>query len=235
MSSRVVVNSSPSAHAAACRVLIADSQPLVRMGLFAILSATTGLEVVGQAENANELFRELKTLQPDVVIIDPAIGGSPGHEFLDDVRERFAGVSIVALTSACSDLGVLESLRSGVKGFLTKHASAETITQAVRAVASGDFFLDPSVTSTVVGEVGRRNDRRRSNGRQLTDRERDVLELLVEGKRNKEISETLHISERTVKFHVRALFQKLRASNRTEAVMAAVNKGLVSPNGGNHS
>lgn len=213
--------------ALACRVLVADSQPVVRMGLAAIFSGTRGLQVVGQAGDRHELFDQLEAARPDVVIVDPSIDDGAGFELLSQIQDRFGSVSIIALTSACSDLGVIESLKSGAMAFLTKDAPADNIVQAVRAVMKGDFYLDPTVTSTVVGAVGRRNDRRRSSGRQLTERERDVLELLVEGKRNREISESLHISERTVKFHIRALFQKLRASNRTEVVIAAVNKGLV--------
>ncbi|MGD8642678.1 MAG: response regulator transcription factor [Chromatiales bacterium] len=218
-----------------CRLLIADSQPVVRMGLAAIFADTHGLEVVGQVTNSRELFTELEAMAPDIVVIDPSIDGATGYEILGQIQDGFPGVSVVALTSACSDLGVLESLRSGAMAFLTKNAAPDVIVQAIRAVIDGQFYLDPSITSTVVGAVGRRNDRRRSNGRQLTERERAVLELLVEGKRNKAISEALHISERTVKFHVRALFQKLRASNRTEAVMAAVAQGLASPTTGKSS
>ncbi|MGD8498158.1 MAG: response regulator transcription factor, partial [Chromatiales bacterium] len=211
------------------------SQPLVRKGLFAILSATRGFEVVGEVGTASAMLSDMEALKPDAAIVDPALDGSPGHQVLAELQERFPDVSVIVLTSACSDLSVIECLRSGAQGFLTKNASAETIVQALRAIAAGDSYLDPSVTSTVVGAVGRHNDRRRSNARQLTQRERAVLELLVEGKRNKAISEALHISERTVKFHVRALFQKLRASNRTEAVMAAVAQGLASPTTGKSS
>lgn len=209
-------------------VLIAEPQPIFRHGLLTLLDTTPDLEVIGQVSSRQQLVADLRRLSPDLLVIEPDLAGG-GPELLQSICESRPKLRVLVLTGRCNDLGVIESVRAGVTGFLNKSAPVDTVLQAMRAVVQGQHFLDPSVTSAVIGEIGRNRERRRTQRRRLTQRERAVLSLLVEGRRNKEISLVLSISERTVKFHLRALYQKLRVSNRTEAVMAAVHQGLVSP------
>ena len=166
-------------------------------------------------------------LDPDLVLLDPELGERSGLERLAAVHERRPELKLLIFTEHADDWRVLETVRTGVGGYLTKHAAPDTIIDAVRVVAGGGSYLDPKVTAAILGHVGQLSDGRRNNTL-LTERERAVLEELARGKRNKEISESLSISERTVRFHMSALLQKLHATNRTEVVSKAISLGLVS-------
>ena len=133
----------------------------------------------------------------------------------------------MVLTAHHNDWRVVEAIRAGLEAFLVKGASPESICQAIRIVAAGGYFLDPQVTSQVLGQVGVEPSRRHKEHCRLTTREQTVLRMLAQGKRNKEIAESLFISERTVKYHISELFTRLNATNRTEAVKNAVEQGLM--------
>lgn len=217
------------ASAAITRIILVDQAPVVRLGLRALFDSQPDLHVVDEAGSCTELLAHLDAAQPDVVLLDPELEDMCGSKVLAGLRERHPGLPILVFSAHASDWRVVETVRTGVQGYLTKRSMPAAILEATRAVAAGGCYLDPKVTSLVMGHVGRAKERRRSGGRHLTARERAVLGLLAQGKRNKEISESLYISERTVKFHMSALLQKLQATNRTEVVRKAISQGLISP------
>ena len=136
---------------------------------------------------------------------------------------------ILVYTAHAGEAQVLETLlRTGASGYLIKGSTPQRLIDAIHTVAGGGSYLDPAIASQVMGRVGRTQERRSAHGRELTERETTVLNALVQGKRNKDIAGELFITERTVKYHVNALFTKLRVQNRTQAVRAAVEQGLVS-------
>jgi DNA-binding NarL/FixJ family response regulator len=210
------------------RILVVDDHPVVRFGLCALLRSQPDFEVVGEAASCAEACEALAKAAPDVVILDLELGDANGAEALSRVRAVSPRVPVIVFTAHDNDWRVVEAVRVGLQGYLVKGTRAETLCEAVRVVDRGGYYLDPAVTSLVMGQVGRNDERRRPQARYLTEREKAVLRLLAEGRRNKEIARVLQISERTVKYHIAALLSKLGATNRTEVVRTAVNEGIIS-------
>ena len=206
------------------RVLVADDHPVVRMGAATLLQVDPDIQVVAEAASCRECCERAAELRPDIVILDLEMGDCRSTDALENLLKACPDAAVVVYTAHMNDHLVRNVLNAGARGFVTKGAPPGRLVDAVNAVRGGQVFLDPLITAAVVGGP--------SNGRgkleSLTEREHAVLSLLAEGKRNKEISRSLFISERTVKFHVSALMQKLGATNRTEAVKTAIEAGLVS-------
>ena len=215
----------PSVGAGRKTVLVADDHPVVRMGAIRLLELEPGIEVVGEAACCDECCELAESLNPDIIVLDLEMGDCRATQALERLVQTCPNAAVVVYTAHINDHLVRNVIKAGARGFVTKGAPPERLVDAVRAVASGQFYLDPSVTSAVMAQ----GSNGQGNIEVLTEREQGVLELLAQGKRNKEISRSLFISERTVKFHVSALMQKLGASNRTEAVKTAIEQGLVGP------
>lgn len=210
------------------RILVVDDHPVVRYGLVGLLSAEADFEVVGEAASCAECCEKISELSPDVVVLDLEMEDACGAEALTRVRNTDPDVRTIVYTAYDNDWRVVDAVKNGVDGYLMKETPTQNIFDAIRIVNKGGSFLDPAVTSKVMGQVGSDRNRRKTADRYLSDREKTVLRLLAKGKRNKEISRELCISERTVKFHVSTLLGKLQASNRTEAVKIAAEQGLIS-------
>jgi DNA-binding NarL/FixJ family response regulator len=215
------------------RVVIADDQGLVRVGLCKVLGVEPGIEVVGEAADGEQAVAVAARLQPDVVLMDirmPALDGIEATRRL--VRTR-PGVRVLMLTTFGLDSYVYESLRAGASGFMLKDAPPEEIAAAVRIVASGDALLAPSITRSVIEEFARHPAptplQRPVAVAALTPREREVLDLLVSGLSNPEICRRLFISDATAKTHVARILQKLDLRDRVQVVIYAYESGLVSP------
>jgi two-component system NarL family response regulator len=207
------------------KVLVADDHPVVRMGAVSLLQCESSIEVIAEAATCGECCDLAGKLAPDVIILDLEMGDCRATQSLDRLLEVCPSAAVVVYTAHVSDHLVRSVIGAGARGFVPKDAPPARLVDAVMAVAAGQCYLDPSVTSAVVGQAS--NGQR--HGDALTEREQSVLRLLAQGKRNKEISKSLFISERTVKFHVSALMHKLGATNRTEAVKTAIEQGLVGP------
>lgn len=216
------------AQGARIRILVVDDHPVVRLGLVGLLNTQPDFDVVGEAQSCREACEKATALRPDVLLLDLEMDDACGADALSRLRDTDADLPTIVFTAYDNDWRVVEAVKIGLQGYLVKGTPPENIMEAVRVVYGGGTFLDPRVASKVLGQVGRHADRRNANNRFLTEREKSVLRLLAQGKRNKEISRVLFISERTVKFHMSALLKKLHASNRTEAVKVAVDQGLVS-------
>jgi DNA-binding NarL/FixJ family response regulator len=216
------------------RVLIADDQALVRAGFRMILEAEPDLEVVGEAADGREAVDQARSLVPDVVLMDVRMPEIDGIEATRRLLDGEAGPTrVVMLTTFDMDEYVYEALRAGASGFLLKDVPPEQLVAGIRAVASGDALLAPSVTRRVIEEFVRRPpDSVRETPPRLADltaRELEVLRLIARGLSNAEIAAELFVSETTVKTHVAHVLMKLGLRDRVQAVVLAYESGLVQP------
>jgi DNA-binding NarL/FixJ family response regulator/class 3 adenylate cyclase len=216
------------------RVLIVDDQALVRAGFRMILEAETDIEVVGEAADGREAVDEARRLKPDVILMDVRMPEVDGIE----ATRRLLGqdeteTKIVMLTTFDMDEYVYDALRAGASGFLLKDVPPEQLVAGIRAVASGDALLAPSVTRRVIEEFVRRppDSVRQPPPKlaELTARELEVLKLIARGLSNAEIAKALFVSETTVKTHVAHVLMKLELRDRVQAVVLAYESGLVQP------
>jgi DNA-binding NarL/FixJ family response regulator len=206
------------------RVLVVDDHPIVRQGLRSFLSSRTGIEVVGEAGDAEEGLAEASRLLPDVVLMDLVMPGGGAVEAIAAIRGLSPAPRLVVLTSFSSDDQVLPAVRAGASGYVMKDAPPAEVEAAVRAVHRGGVVLAPQAASTVMGEVARGHAAPGAD--ELTRRERDVLGLLARGLSNRELAEALFVSEKTVKTHVSSILSKLGLADRTQAALFAVRHGL---------
>jgi DNA-binding NarL/FixJ family response regulator len=209
------------------RILVADDHPIVRDGLIAVLSTQPDFEVVGQASTGPETVEGVTRLKPDVVLLDLEMPVMDGVETLLRLRESDPEARVIIFTAFDSDERIVRAVQAGAQGYLLKGVPREDVFNAVRVVHAGGALLQPIVASKLLRRVGQEQSLASDNPNALTERERDVLVLLARGLTNKEIAAELVISERTVKFHVSSILDKLGAGNRTEAVTIAAQQGLV--------
>ena len=213
------------------RVLIADDQPLVRMGLRALIRSDAGLELVGEAETGREAVELASRLRPDVVLMDIRMPGLDGLAALREITAdpELAGVHVVMLTTFELDEYVFAALQAGAAGFLIKDSEPTELLRAIRAAASGEALLSPTVTRTVIASfAGRPGSGRAAHPRlgELTEREREVLALVGQGLNNAEIAERLWISKATARTHISHIMLKLDARDRAQLVVIAYSSGL---------
>ena len=215
------------------RVLIVDDQALVRTGFKMILEAEPDLEVVGEASDGIEAVSQARALKPDVVLMDVRMPEVDGIEATRQLLGGGAASKVVMLTTFDMDEYVYEALRAGASGFLLKDVPPEQLIAGIRAVASGDALLAPSVTRRVIEEFVRRPpDSVRTPPEhlsELTARELEVLRAIARGLSNAEIAKELFVSETTVKTHVAHVLMKLKLRDRVQAVVLAYESGLVQP------
>ena len=210
----------------AIRVLVADDHPIVRDGLVAILSTQPDIDVVGEAANGREVIERVALLHPDVLLLDLEMPELDGVEALRRLRDSGATVRTIVFTAFDSDERILGAVQAGAQGYLLKGAPRDELFEAVRVVYAGGSLLQPVVTSKLLRRISA-GPAPASTTEPLTPRELEVLRLMARGLQNKEIANELVISERTVKFHVSSILQKLDAGNRTEAVTIALQQNLV--------
>ena len=211
------------------RVLIADDHGLMRAGVRALLAATDDLEVVGDAEDGDEAIREVRRLDPDVVLMDVAMPGLGGLEATLAIRKEKPDVKILVLTQYDDREYVTRFLKAGVSGYVLKKAAASELVAAIRAVQRGGLVLDPEIARDVMHEQGRPASPGDAEDpyETLTDREKQVLKLVAEGSSNKEIAETLDISVKTAMAHREHLMEKLDLHSRTELIKFALRRGVI--------
>jgi NarL family two-component system response regulator LiaR len=200
-----------------------DDHAVVRSGLAAFLLATDDLELVGEASSGEEAVRRCAQLKPDVVLMDLVMPQMDGAAATRAIREACPHVQVIALTSFKEDNLVQAALQAGAIGYLLKNVSADELANAIRAAKAGRPTLAPEAAQVLIHSATKPP----SPGHDLTDREREVLALLVEGLNNVEIADRLVVSRSTIKFHVSSIFSKLGVTSRTEAVALAVQHHLV--------
>jgi DNA-binding NarL/FixJ family response regulator len=200
------------------RILVADDHPVVREGLSAMLGREDDFEVVGQAIDGRDMTVRL---EPNVVLMDLKMPRMDGVEAIRQVKQRHPATEVLVLTTFDSDDYIFKGIEAGARGYLLKDAPREELFRAVRAVARGESLLQPNVAARLVNRFA-------VLSRQLSDRELEVLRCMARGLANKEIAAELSISETTVKTHVTNIFQKLGATDRTQAVTLALQRQLIS-------
>jgi two-component system, NarL family, response regulator LiaR len=204
------------------RVMIVDDHAVVRSGLGAFLSVIPDLELVGEAENGELAVVRCGHLHPDVILMDLMMPGTDGVIATRLIREKYPQTQVIALTSFQEDELVQNAMKAGAIGYLMKNVSAQELTAAIRAAKSGKMTLSPEAVQALV-HASQRNEETES----LTERERDVLRLMVDGLNNAEIAEHLVVSLSTVKYHISNILSKLGVENRVAAVTTAMQKKLV--------
>jgi DNA-binding NarL/FixJ family response regulator len=217
------------------RVLLADDQALIRAGFRALLEHTRDIVVVGEATDGDQAVSLTEATRPDVVLMDIRMPGVDGLEATRRIADNddLADVHVLILTTFEADDYVYEALRSGASGFVVKDTEPADLIQAVRVVAAGEALLSPSVTRRLIADIAARGrpDNTPSNYPidRLTDREREVLTLIGQGKSNDEIASDLFLSPFTAKTHVRNIMTKLAARDRAQLVVIAYETALVIP------
>jgi DNA-binding NarL/FixJ family response regulator len=216
------------------RVLVADDQRVVREGLVLLLGLLPGIEVVGAAADGEEAVALAARLHPDVVLMDLRMPRLGGVEATGRLRERDPEVKVIALTTYADDRSVVEALRAGARGYLTKDAGAEEIRQALEAVVRGQGAIDPAVQRHLLDALaggpaapGAVTAEALPDG--LTPREAEALSLVADGLSNAEIAERLVVTEATVKSHINHLFAKTGVRDRAQAVAYAYRNRLAPP------
>ena len=195
------------------RVLLVDDHPVVREGLTAALHGRDAIDVIGAFGRAEEAIHEAERLRPDVVVLDLELPGLGGI----DAIPRFAA-PVLILTAYGTEEDVRRAFDAGAKGYLLKGAPLDDIARAIAAVGAGESYVDPRVASYLTGRGGQPR---------LSEREREVLRLVAAGDASKRIARKLGITERTVKFHITSIFNKLGADNRARAVAIAAERHLI--------
>jgi NarL family two-component system response regulator LiaR len=211
---------------AVIRVLIADDHVVVREGLAAILSVQPDMELTGRARDGVEAVSLAQQLAPDVILLDMVMPGYDGLEAIRRIVEDRPHARILVLTSFADDERVFLAIKAGALGYLLKDAPREHLLQAIRDVAQGRAFLDPSMAVKVIRELDEPPDLPATT-HPLTARELETLRLIARGMANRDIADALHIHERTVAKHVSNILGKLHLANRTQAALYALRQGLV--------
>ncbi|HEY7064070.1 MAG TPA: response regulator transcription factor [Chloroflexota bacterium] len=204
------------------RLVVVDDHPVVRQGLTSMLRWEPELELVGEAADGEAAVRLILEQRPDVVLLDLRLPGLSGVEVMRQVRPRAPGVRFLVLTTYDTETYIAPALAAGARGYLLKDATIDELMQGVRSVMAGKPALEPGVAARLLDRMAE------GDGGELSERELEVLRLLVGGASNKGIAQQLTLSENTVKAHISHIFNKLAVQSRTEAVTVALQRGLVS-------
>ena len=207
------------------RVLLVDDHAVVRRGLRGFFELLDDIEVVGEADDGRRAVELVESLRPDVVLMDLLMPVMDGIAATAEIKERFAEVEVVALTSFIEEERVTAALEAGATGYLLKDADADDVAVAVRRAHAGEVHLDPQVARLLARRIRTRRDDAPQH-EPLTEREREVLALVAKGHSNKEIAAQLDITERTARTHVSNILGKLDLASRTQAALWAIEHRL---------
>lgn len=211
------------------RILLADDQGIVRRGMRALLETDPQLEVVAEASDGQEALRLCETAAPDIVILDVAMPKLNGIDVAAQAIKRNPALRTIVLSMYADESYVVRALAAGARGYLLKEATDDDLLPAVRAVAAGKSFFSPAVSQLLLEDYVRHLQQRglEDSYHLLTDREKEVLQLLAEGRTNKEVASALDVGVSTVETHRANLMQKLGLHNTAEIVLYAVRKGVI--------
>lgn len=211
------------------RVLIADDHAILREGIRALLNLSEDIEVVGEAADGREAVEQCRRLDPDVILMDIAMPGLGGLEATLEIKKENPRTKILVLTQYEDREYIRRFLKAGVAGYVLKKAAGSELTAAIRAAHRGGLVLDPEVAREAMEEyaVGAESEGAADPYETLTDREKQVLKLVAEGRSNKEVAEILGISVKTAMSHRERVMEKLHLHNRTDLVKFALRKGVI--------
>jgi DNA-binding NarL/FixJ family response regulator len=200
------------------RILSVEDHPVFRQGLATVVGAEPDMLLVGQASNAVDAVEEFRRHRPDITLMDLRLPGTDGTDALIAIRGEFPQARIIMLTTSDGDGDIQRAMRAGASGYILKTMHMDELLSVIRAVHAGRRHIPPEVAARLAEHLGDDN---------LTARELDVLRLIRDGNRNKQIAGQLAISENTVNFHIKNLVDKLQANDRTHAVTIALRRGLL--------
>ena len=209
------------------RVLIADDHPLFRHGLQALLSATLDFEVVGEASTGEEVISQASTLQPDVILMDIQMPGQSGIEATRRILHEHPSIRILVVTMFEDDASVFTAMRAGARGYVLKDAEKDEMLRAIRAVGSGEAIFSPAIATRLIDFFSApRPAVPPQTFPELTEREREILNLIAQGQSNPEIAARLVLSSNTIRNYVSNIFSKLQVADRAHAIIRAREAGL---------
>mgnify|MGYP000221108791 CR=1 FL=1 len=210
------------------KVLVVDDHAVVREGVRMVLETDPDLKVVGEAGSGEEAIERARELSPDVVVMDIGMPGLSGFEATRRIRAAQPEVKVLALTVHDSEAYLFQMLQAGAVGYVLKRAAAADLIQAVKAAHRGETLLHPSVARLLIKDYLARAERgEEASGERISEREREILKLIAEGKTNREIASMLYLSVKTVQAHRASLMRKLGLHDRVELVKYAIRKGIV--------
>ena len=199
-------------------VMLIDDHNIVRMGLRMAFQLTPDITVLSEAENQKQALARLKTEKPDIILLDIRMPDSTGIDLLKLLRTEYPSIKVIMLTMSDTEEDIYQALQLGASGYIMKSAQPDSIIEAVRAVQSGKRVFPKNILQQI---------ERREHQQGLSSRQLEVLTLMAKGLSNKEISDTTRLSEKTIRFYNTIIFEKLGASNRTEAVKTALQRGII--------
>lgn len=214
------------------RLMIVDDHEVVRLGMRAAFEPELDIAVVGEASNGAEALAKMSVLAPQVILMDVRMEKMSGIEACREIKSRYPDVRVLMITSYTDDDAVFASILAGASGYLLKNVSRAELLRSIRLVASGQSLLDPTITiqaTSRLAAIAAGSTHVQTPGDELTEREREVLALVARGYTNKQIADTLVVSEKTARNHVSHILEKLGLSRRSEAAAFAVEHKLVPP------
>jgi two-component system, NarL family, response regulator NreC len=212
------------------RILLADDHQLMRSGLRLLIEQQSDLSVVGEAADGREAVALAKSLRPDVAVMDITMPNLNGIEAAHQIKQSQPEIAVIVLSMHPDESYVLRALKSGAKGYLLKDSAESDLIQAVRAVANGKSFFSPTVSKVLLDDYVRKLQRTGAEDAYdlLTPREREILQLVAEGKSNKDVAHLLNLSVYTIETHRSNIMQKLHLKGVPELTLYAVRKGIIS-------
>jgi DNA-binding NarL/FixJ family response regulator len=199
-------------------VMLIDDHNIVRMGLRMAFQLTPDITVLSEAENQKQALARLKTEKPDIILLDIRMPDSTGIDLLKLLRTEYPAIKVIMLTMSDTEEDIYQAFHLGASGYIMKSAQPDTIIEAVRAVQSGKTVFPKNILQQI---------EQREHQQGLSSRQLEVLTLMAKGLSNKEISDTTRLSEKTIRFYNTIIFDKLGATNRTEAVKTALQRGII--------
>jgi two-component system, NarL family, nitrate/nitrite response regulator NarL len=210
------------------RILVADDHAIFRDGLRKLLEGADDVTIIGEASNGNECVKMLAKLKPDILLLDLRMPEKDGLGVLEEINFDSASTRVIVLTAAEDDRDVVRAMRLGARGVVLKQSASDLLLKSIRKVNDGEIWLDNRMTAEVIdafkksSEAGQRREKPL-----LSDREKEIVQLVAQGFRNREIGEKLFISEQTVKNHLHNIFDKLGVSDRLELALYAIHHRLI--------